>query len=186
MRPSLQTLLLLPLLTGGCMTHKLWTASPLDEWNEPASSPNLRLFRAERQDDFLVAYDEFSERRETTRPRMYFLNPNQKLLAQHDRPHFVKVNSADNLVPMPMFSFAPTNSTEKCYAVTATNSASFDIFFGHQKISSNQLPTYKDGFGQWKRVALTPVAVVADLTIVGAVAGCLWMEAGGPGLGGSR
>ena len=186
MRPILRTLLLLPLLTGGCMTHKLWTASPLDEWNEPASSPNLRLFRAERPDDFLVAYDEFSERREATRPRAFFLNQNQKLLAQHDRPHFVKVNSADNLAPMPVFSFAPTNSTEPFYAITATNGARFDIFSGGHASSSNVLPTYNDGSGQWKRIALTPVAVVADLTIIGGAVGCWWIAVGGPGLGGSR
>ncbi len=186
MRPSLQTWLLLPLLASGCMTHKLWTESPLDEWNEPATSPNLRLFRAERPDDFLVVYDEFSEHRDATQPRAFFLKQNQKPLAQHDRPHFVKMNLADNLSPVPIFFFAPTNSPEMFFAVTATNGANFDIFSGGYKLNSYQLPTYNDGFGQWKRVALTPVAVVADLTIIGGVAGCWWLYAGGPGLGGSR
>lgn len=186
MRPSLRTLLLLPLLASGCMTHKLWTESALDEWNRPADNPSLRLLRDERRDDLLAVYDEYSERHEATQTRAFFLNQNQKLLAQQDRPHFVSVKSVCGLAPVPMFSFAPTNSPEKFYAVTATNCASFDIFSGGRKISSNQLPTYNDGTGQWERIAWTPVAVTMDLTIIGGVAGCWWLYAGGPGLGGSR
>ena len=187
MRPSLRTLLLLlPLLASGCMTHKLWTESALDEWNRPADNPGLRLFRDEGRDDLLVMYDEFSERHEATQTRAFFLNQNKKLLAQQALPHFVNVNSFCNLTPVPMFSLAPTNSTEPFYAITATNGARFDIFSGGRASSSNVLPTYNDGSGQWKRIALTPVAVVADLTIIGGAVGCWWIAVGGPGLGGSR
>ena len=187
MRPSLRTLLLLqPLLASGCMTHKLWTESALDEWNRPADNPGLRLFRDEGRDDLLVMYDEFSERHEATQTRAFFLNQNKKLLAQQDRPHFVGVKSVCGLTPVPMFSLAPTNSLEKFYAITATNCTSFDIFSDGCKISSTQLPTYNDGTGQWERIAWTPVAVTMDLTIIGGAVGCWWIAAGGPGLGGSR
>ena len=186
MRPSLRTLLLLPLLTGGCMTHKLWTESALDEWNRPADNPGLRLFRDEGRDDLLVMYDEYSERHEAIQTRAFFLNQNQKLLAQQDRPHFVGVKSVCGLTPVPMFSLAPTNSLEKFYAITATNCTSFDIFSDGCKINSTQLPTYNDGTGQWERIAWTPVAVTMDLTIIGGAVGCWWIAAGGPGLGGSR
>ena len=187
MRRKLRNLLLmLPLLASGCMTHKLWTQSALDEWNRPSDNPSPRLFRDERRDDLLVMYDEYSERHEATQTRAFFLNQNQKLLAQQDRPHFVNVKSMCSLKPLPMFSFAPTNSLEKFYAITATNGASFDIFSGGRKISSNQLPTYNDGAGQWERIAWTPVAVTMDLTIIGGAVGYWWIAAGGPGLGGSR
>ncbi len=187
MRRMLRTLLpLLPLLAGGCMTHKLWTASALDAWNEPAVQPNLHLFRDERRDDLLVVYDEYFERHEVVKTRAFFLKQNQNPLAQHERPYFVNVNSSSRLLSVPVFSFAPTNSPEGFYVIAATNSASFDLFTDGRAISSNQLPTYNDGSGQWKRIAWTPVAVVADITIIGAVAACLWIEWGGPGLGGSR
>ena len=187
MRRKLRTLLLiLPLLASGCMTHKLWTESALDEWNRPADNSDLRLFRDERRDDLLAVYDEYSERHETTQTRAFFLNQNQKLLAKNVRPHFVNVKSAGGLTPVPMFSFAPTNSLEKFYAITATNGTSFDIFSGGRKISSNQLPTYNDGTGQWERIAWTPVAVTMDLTIIGGAIGYWWIAVGGPGLGGSR
>ena len=51
------------------------------------------------------------------------------------------------------------------YAVADTN-GSFKIFSGEAEISSHSLPVYNDGFGAAKKVALTPIAVVGDLTII--------------------
>ena len=60
-RQAFAIVLLLPLLpTGGCVTHKLWTESRMDEWNEPAGNPNLRVFHDERKNDLLITYEEFS------------------------------------------------------------------------------------------------------------------------------
>src|SRR5690242_21516282 len=92
--------LLLPLLASGCVTHKLWTESKMDEWNEPAASPDLRLFHDAGRDDFLVVYDEFSDRRSTTTTRAYFLQQNQKKLASQNRPHFVSTNIIGRLSPV--------------------------------------------------------------------------------------
>lgn len=90
-------LLMLSLLTGGCVTHKLWSESTLDEWNEPAGNPNLHLFQDVRRDDFLVVYDEYSDCHFTTQQRAYFLQPNLSLLAQHRHPDFVSTNSIRSL-----------------------------------------------------------------------------------------
>ncbi len=180
MRRWLIIVLWLPLLTGGCVTHKLWTESRLDAWNEPANRPNLRLFRDERQNNFLVVYDEFSERHDATRARAFFLNQNEQPLP--GRPHFVNVKSAGGLLPVPVGFAVPTNSPELFCVVTETNRGSFTIFSVGRQAGAYQLPVYDDGWGRVERIAWTPFAVTADLTIIGGYLGCLWIYAGGPGV----
>ena len=166
------------LLASGCVTHKLWTESQLDEWNVPAPDPNLRLFREERQDRLLVVYDELSERRDTLRPRAFFLTATNFTAV---RPQFVNLNSAAGLAPVPVFSTAPTNFVASIYAV---NSADRVMVFASGPTSGTySLPVYDDGVGLWEKIAWTPLAVTADLTIIGGAVGCYWIYAGGPGLG---
>ena len=180
MRRWFKTVLWLPLLASGCVTHKLWTESKLDAWNEPAASPNLRLFRDERQNDFLVVYDEFSERHDATRARAFFLNQNEQPL--RGRPHFVSVHSARGLTPVPVLFVTPPKAPELFCAVTETNCGGFTIFSNGRQVGSHSLPVYDDGWGRVEKVAWTPFAVTADLTIIGGYLGCLWIYAGGPGV----
>ncbi|HEY5041469.1 MAG TPA: hypothetical protein VIK53_05645 [Verrucomicrobiae bacterium] len=169
MRCWWNAVLLLPLLAGGCVTHKLWTDSQLDAWNEPADDPNLRLFRDGRRNDLLVVYDEHSERHNKTRARAFFLFQNQKLLQQANHPHFVNVNSSCGLTSVPVFFSTPTNFPEQFCEVTKTNGQNFTVFSAGQWTVSYQLPVYDDGLGKYERAAWTPLAVTADLTIVGGV-----------------
>ena len=162
-------LLLLPLLASGCVTHKLWSESTLDEWNEPAGNPNLRLFQDVRQDDFLVVYDEYSDRHLTTRSRAYFLRPNLSLLAQHRCPDFVSTNSIHGLKPIQIFLLRPPNSPSPPYAVTTGNPGEFTVTSAGHESGPYALPLYNDGVGRWERIAWTPLTVTADLTIVGGV-----------------
>jgi hypothetical protein len=177
MRRKLQALLLLlPLLAGGCVTHQLWTESKLDDWNEPAPSPNLRLFDDKRRDDLLIVYDEYSERRETTRTRAFFLQQNQEALAQHTHPHFVNVRASLGLPPVPVFWPAPALPPGQLYAVTETNSQVFTIFSDKDEMGPYQLPVYADGIGRAERVALTPVAATADAAIIAGFLGYCWLQ----------
>jgi hypothetical protein len=169
---------LIALLASGCMTRKLWTESKLDEWNEPAPNPNLHLFRAENPDHVLVVYDEFSDRHETTRTRAFFLEATNFTPV---RPQFVALNSAAGLAPVPVFFHAPTNFVASFYEV---NSASgFTLFSNGRTNGPYLLPIYDDGLGRWEKTAWTPVAVTLDLSIIGGAVGCVWISAGGPGLG---
>jgi hypothetical protein len=165
-----------------CVTHKLWTESQLDEWNEPAGNPNLRVFRDERQNDLLVIYDEFSDRQETDRARAFFLYKNQSRLQSQSRPHFVNLNTSRSLTPVPLFFSTPTNPPALYCEVAETNHANFMIYSAGRQIGSYDLPMYNDGWGQAERIAWTPFAVTADLTIVGGYLGCVWISSGGPGL----
>jgi hypothetical protein len=181
-RPALQFPLLLALLmTSGCMTHRLWNDANLNQWNEPAPHSNLRLYHDVRRDDLLAVYDEFSERRATNRTRAFFLRQNEKRLAQKTRPHFLDDNSARGLAPVPVLLYAPTNSFESLFAVVNAK-GKFTVYSGGHACGSYQLPAYDDGTGRWKRIALTPVSLTLDLTIIGGWLGCLWIYAGGPGV----
>lgn len=176
MRQRLWLLLLLPLLASGCVTHKLWSEKAMDEWNEPAANPNLRLFRDARQDDLLVVYDEYSNRHYTTQARAFFLRQNLKPLDERVRPHFVSTNLAAHLSSVPVFSSVTTNAPELFYAVT-TNGGNFTLFSNRLESGSYSLPAYNDGIGRKERIAWTPLTVAADLTIVGGVLAVLCWDA---------
>jgi len=172
-------LLLLPLvLGGGCATKALWDNGNLEAVKEPADQPNLRLFDAKQRDDLLVIYDEYSERNDGIRTRAYWLNENQARVDLRRAPHFASTNLMRHLSPVPVFYAAPgeTNWTFALYAVVETNRQSFTLYCNNGKISRHDLPTYNDGKGRVEKIALTPVAVTADITIIGGYLGvwCLY------------
>jgi len=169
-------LLLLPLaLTSGCATHALWTKTDLDAFNEPADDSSLRVFKAERKKDWLVVYNEYSERSDSTRTRAFFLNENQKRIEQRRAPDFVSTNSMRGLKAVPVFfpaTNAPgTNPSSAFFVLAKTNDLSFTLHDGNRAVGSYEMPVYNDGRASLVRAALTPVTVVADLTIVGGILG---------------
>ena len=167
-------LLLLPLLAGGCVTNALWNKTDLDAWNEPAQNADVHLFDARHKKDFLVVYDEYSERHDSTHTRAYFLNHNQKRVAQGQKPHFVGTPLSHKLPPLPIFQTRPESNTNfwpTIFAVISPDKQSFTIYSGEEK-TDYSLAVYNDGRGQRYRIALTPVAVTVDLTIVGGILGC--------------
>lgn len=170
---------LLPLLAGGCATRALWTQTRLDAWNQPAADPNVRLFDAGPKKDFLVVYDEYSERHDAITTRAYFLKQSQPRVAEGRQPHFANVRREDKLPPVPVLSSAPLHghAANVTYAVLATNRQAFTLYSGGRGTNCN-LPVYNDGWGRAGRIALTPVAVVVDLTIIG---GVFFLEAWGDG-----
>jgi hypothetical protein len=182
MRRWLKIILLLPLITDGCMTHKLWTEAPLDEWNEPAPDTNLRVFRNPQNTDWLVVYNELSDRNNSVRQRAFFLGANQKRLAEHRQPHFANANSAAGLMPVPLYISTPTNPPNFYGLTNSVSLGEIRIFAEGQTAGTFDLPMYVDGWGRVQRIAWTPVAVTADLTIIGGCIGCIWLYSGGPGI----
>ena len=164
----------LPLLTGGCATNALWNKTDLDAWNESAQNTDAHLFDARHKKDFLVVYNEYSERHDSVRPRAYFLNRNQDRVAQGRKPHFVSSRCSRDLPPVQTFGNATeanTNCPQRIYAVISSNQQSFTIYSSGGK-NDYDLAVYNDGRAQKVRIALTPVAVTADLTILGGYLGC--------------
>ncbi len=176
-RQVLKIALLLPPLVGGCATNALWNKTDLDAWNEPAQNADVHLFDARHKKDFLVVYGEYSERHDSIHTRAYFLNQNQERVALGEKPHFVRVRGSHKLTPVPILQSLPesnTYSSRTIYAVISSNKPSFTIYSGEAK-TDYSLAVYNDGQGQIYRVALTPVAVTADLTVVGGFLGCCFI-----------
>jgi len=166
-------LFLLLALSSGCATKALWNNENLEAVKEPANPVNLRLFDATRQNDVLVVYDEYSERSDGVRTRAYWLNENQAQVDQHHTPHFASPSLMHRLSPMPVFysTSGITNWTFTQYAVVETNQQSFTLYSNNGQTSRHDLPTYNDGKGRVEKIALTPVAATADLTIIGGYLG---------------
>jgi len=169
------SLLLMLMFSGGCATHALWTETSLDAFNEPADESGLRVFNAERKKDWLVVYDEYSERSDSIYTRAYFLNANQKRIEQRRCPDFVSTNSVRGLKPVPIFlamNAPSTNPSPSFYVLAQTNNLSFTLYDGTKSSGSYTLPVYNDGKARVVRTALTPASVAADVTIVGGILGC--------------
>jgi hypothetical protein len=167
-------LLLLWLLESGCTcTHALWANGHLVACKEPAQYPNLNLFESRQRGDFLVVYDEYSERTDSVHRRAYWLNRNQSRVENEKSPVFARPGEASrqNLAPVPVFYSKPgTVFVPEIYAVCDTNEQSFALFSAHGKIGSFNFPVYNDRWGNVEKVALTPVAVTADVTVAGGMA----------------
>jgi hypothetical protein len=176
-RLALFALLALPLFGSGCATRALWTKTSLDAWNEPADEAQLRVYDSPKRRDLLVVYEEYSERHDSLRTRAYWLQANAQRIEQRQRPDFVSVHAARGLAPVPVFTNAPVETPSTGYALLSTNHYFLLIRVGDQRDGSHLLPVYNDGVGQSARIALTPVTVVADATIVGGIIG-YWMLVG--------
>jgi hypothetical protein len=170
-------LLALLISQSGC-TYALWTNGDLDAYKEPAQNPNLQLFESKQRDDYLVVYKEYSERRESTNTRAYWLNKNQYRVENQHAPSFAHKKEVDHLPVVPVFYSLPENLDFNggLYAVCETNQQSFELYSDGREAGTYYLPVYKDKQGTVEKVALTPFAVSADVAIVGGCAGFIVLD----------
>lgn len=174
--------LLLPLLlvfAPGCATKALWENGRWDALKEPSDRLNLRIFEATSSTNFLVIYNEYSERSGAVHPRAYWLKENQSLLEQGRSPRFTPPGSTGHLTPVPVYyDPVPVGMTlpARLCAVVATNKQSFTFYQAGRALDLHDLPVYDDGKGQVEKIALTPLAVAADLTVVGGILGYIYLE----------
>src|SRR5579864_5624919 len=169
-------LLLALALGSGCATTALWQSTNLEDWNEPADDAHLQLFQTADQKNFLVLYDEYSERYDSIHTRAYLLDRNQQRIKERRAPYFTGTNLVHGLKAVPVFSssFVPSADSPSLFAVEG-----HECFTLYENANTNayDLPVYNDGRGTFYRVALTPPAVIADVTIIG---GVLWVQTGCP------
>jgi hypothetical protein len=158
------------MLLSGCATSKVWEEGQFARFHEPATPANLRLFQSERSGDVLVEYDEWRDGDESIRRRAYWLEPNRERVHARRKPRFVPIDRASGLAAIPATEAPPgagDATIEKRYAVIPTQSQAFILYSADQKVGDYELPVYQDASGRVLQVALTPIAVAADLTIVG-------------------
>lgn len=152
----------------------------MDNHNKPSEKAQLRLFQVESKHDFLVVYDEYSERRDAIKPRAYFLLQNQKRIENLKKPSFVGTNLISHAAPVPLFAPPPpTNAVSFPLYAVAASSNSFTIYSGTTEVVTGNLPVYDDGSGRLTRLLLTPATVTADATIVGGCLGLIFLCNGG-------
>jgi hypothetical protein len=175
--PFVFGLLLLP-LANGCATKALWENDNLEAWNEPAPAPNIRIFASATRGDMLVVYDEYSERNSSTHTRAYWLNENEKLLEQRRTPRFISTNSIFSLTPIPVLLITtnPVDFPSPPYAKVEFDQKSFTLFLRHGQAGPYNLPIYNDGKGKLEKLALTPLANLADLTLLGGMFGYSYLQ----------
>lgn len=166
-------LLLLMLLESGC-TYALWTNGNLVKYKEPAPNPDLHLYESKQQTDYLVVYKEYSERSDSFHGRAYWLNKNQRRVEKQKAPVFAGRKEARHLAAVPVYYSTPQGAFAKgVYAVCDTNQQSFALFSGNRRVGSYDFPVYRDKMGNVEKVALTPLAVTADVSVAGGVVAVL-------------
>jgi len=161
-----QMALVLLVLLNGCATKALWDSTK--NFNQPAPQPDLHLFFAKQQKDFLVVYDECFGRKGSIRKRAYYLFQNEE--RKNRRVNFVGTNLMEGLAAVPVFAKTPVLIQPlEFYAVAETNTFSFQLVSSNGFIGSYRLPVYNDGKGKYERAMWAPLTIAADVTMVGAI-----------------
>jgi hypothetical protein len=159
----------------GC-TYMLWSDENYEAFHQPAPISDLHLYQSTKQNDVLVVYREQSERNEHVRTRAYWLNKNQIRVTRQSPPIFINKKTAKNLPAVPIFDLAPVNDpgSRGLYALSGTNQ-SFTLFLDGRDVGSYSLPEYDAERPVGEKIALTPVAMTADVAIAAAVAGVIFL-----------
>lgn len=159
------------MLLSGCATPALWEGGRFARFHEPATPSNLQLFHSGQRKAVLVQYDETREGDGVIRRRAYWLEPGYEAMKNPSKPGFVSLKAARGLLPIPLLDSPDaahlTNSA--LYAIVTTNGVDFSLRSGERTIGSYELPVYADASGKTKQLLLTPLAVVADVTIIGGI-----------------
>jgi hypothetical protein len=153
----------------GCATNALWSDANLGTWHEPVTNSPVRMFHDGQSGELLVLYEEASSHHHQVRTRAYLLYKNEGRIERQAHPAFVKTDVARHLEPIPVFPNAAAAAAPltPIYAVLSTNQLCFTVYSSGASVGLYELPVYYDGFGKVERLALTPLAVTADLSIVG-------------------
>ncbi len=152
------------------MTGTLW-----HERDFVVPSPNPKLALAQTPQGILVQYDAVYERNGDLRRRAYYAELNAKRVEAGQKPVFVDPAKAGPQTVIPIFLLpAADEPRPELYAVCSSNFCTFTIYRRGRVLGPCDLPVFKDQKQTAEQVALTPLAVAGDASIVAAVAGCVW------------
>jgi len=175
-RRWLSVLLVTQVVLGSGCTSALWENETFAHHYRPARSSNVHLFYSKKRRDILVQYDESKDGDTKTRPRCYWLEPNTLRVNRERKPHFVSARATKGLTAIALGEVAaqPTEPwTTELYAVVRRGDDFFTLYSGKEQIESCKPPVYIGVSRRTKQVILTPFAVAADATLIGAVIGYL-------------
>jgi hypothetical protein len=156
------------LLLSGCacieensLTARLWTSHDFSEFRSASTNLPIELYRSADANDFLIVYTEVSDNSDKTRRRAYFLGENAEATTKRRRPNFTNLDF-HSLQPVPI-NATTTNLPRATLA-------------GHLLIESEDgardpyvLASYATPRGVVVQSALTPLAVLGDVTITAGI-----------------
>lgn len=154
------------------MTAKLWQAR---DYVVP-SPPDPKLTLSQTPHGILAQYDASYEHDGKVRRLAYYVEPNMERIGKRQKPVFVNPTKAGSQIIIPIL--APAKAQEpkpQLYAVYLPNDSAFSIYCrGEEVLGPCELPVFKDPRLTAEQVALTPLTVVGDGSIVGACVGFFW------------
>ena len=164
------------------LTHKLWSDASLTDHYEPAGTRGLKTFQRPPSPRLLVSYDERREKDSSVRRRAFFLPDSAMTLAAQGKPSFTNPTPGAGWVEVPVIVEGEPAPDAPLFIKLATNKKSFTVFRDGVTDGPHQLPTYVDQSSTVFRVAMTPMAVVADATVVAVFCGvvALFVYVGAP------
>jgi len=167
-------------LCSGCATAYLWKSSSLADFNEPAAKPQLRVFEAPAQNDFLAVYDELRVNA-SIRPRAYLILANRERTSAARKPQFVKTPNLNTLKPVMLFGAGQQAvSADGQPVVRMLTSHRFALQIGANEVGQFDLPVYKSAGSTPERILVTPLAITADATVIGGFMAILYAGQGSP------
>ena len=163
------------------LTHKLWSDASLTDHYEPAGTRGLKTFQRPPSPRLLVSYDERREKDSSIRRRAFFLPDSAKALAEKGKPSFTNPAPGAGWIEVPVIVAGGPAPAAPLYLRLAADNKSFTVVRDGVADGPHQLPTYVDQSSTAFRVVMTPLAVVADVTVVAAWCGvvALYAYAGG-------
>ena len=160
----------------GCTTSQVWNERRTGDVIRGSAEPELQLFLAPDRRDVLVTYFETREGKRTRVPRAYYARANATRLRNNLTPEFAPRSAAAGLQPIPLDPPAPNftaSALTRGSGLRARLSSSdhgFTLTEQGRELEYYPLPLYETATADFRKVALTPFAVVTDAL---AVAACL-------------
>ena len=120
-----------------------------------------------------MQYDASYERNGDQLRLAYYLEPNIKRIAAGQKPVFVDPAKAGPQTVIPIIPRPAENAPPESGVVFPSNTTSFTIYRNRKMMGPFDLPVFKDPRETATQVALTPLTVTGDATVVAAVVGCI-------------
>ena len=156
----------------GCetlLTEKLWRNERLTTYCEAAESARLEVRADPVKHDYLISYDEAAEQRARVNRRAYWLRDNLDRIGHTKRPRFATKADMERMArvnPLPI----QISAGEGSFVILLSHDT-FTIHETDREDGPHTLPVYRSRSGMAAKLALTPVAAAADLTVIGAAVG---------------
>jgi hypothetical protein len=154
-------------ILSGC-TSIVWDKRTFSSYCRPANPTKLELYYSSQRKDILVRYNEFNEHNSKIQHRSYWLMANAERVSAGRKPHFLDERDRASLSATVVSESPGGVPLEGMGAVARQDEDVFTLYSESQKLDPYSLPIYQDPNRRAKQIALTPVALTIDASLIGA------------------